>query len=54
MSKKEWFEAWLKVRQEDVTIVHKHKDTGIAWAGFWVGLGIVLAAQIIKFGEKIL
>lgn len=52
MSKKEWFEAWLKARQGDITVTHR--DTGIAWAGFWIGLGIVLAAQIIKFGEKVL
>lgn len=25
----------------------KH-DTGIAWAGFWIGLGIVIAAAVLK------
>ena len=51
MSKLEWFEAWLRVRSEDVTI--HHRETGIAWAGFWIGLGLVLAAAIMK-GELIL
>lgn len=52
MSKKDWFEAWLKTRMADITITHR--DTGIAWAGFWVGLGIVLAAQIIVGGEVVI
>lgn len=42
---KDWFEAWLRVRHGDITI--HHKDTGIAWAGFWIGLGITLAADML-------
>lgn len=30
-----------------------NKDNSIAWAGFWIGLGIVIAAAILK-GQVIL
>lgn len=44
MSKREWLEAYLSSKRADITVTHK--DTGIAWAGFWLGLGIVIAAGI--------
>jgi uncharacterized membrane protein len=45
MSKKEWLEAYSKRHANDITI--KVDLDGLAWAGFWVGLGLVLAAQVI-------
>lgn len=45
MSKREWFEAYLATKTGDITV--SVKDSGIAWAGFWVGLGILLAAGVI-------
>lgn len=41
MNKREWFEAWAITRKNDMTI--KLDNSGVAWAGFWIGLGIVLA-----------
>lgn len=46
MSKKDWFEAWLRTRQGDITV--KFDSSGIAWAGFWIGLGIYLAAGVMS------
>lgn len=40
-------------RHYGVEIRHKHEGTGIAWAGFWIGFGLVLAAQIIATGKEI-
>jgi len=35
-------------RGEDVVVKVTHSNTGIAWAGFWIGLGLMLAAAVIK------
>jgi hypothetical protein len=45
MSKREWFEAYMATKRGDITV--KFQDSGIAWAGFWIGLGILLAAGVI-------
>lgn len=44
MGKKEWLDAYLATRSTDVKI--RLENTGIAWAGFWIGLGIAIAADI--------
>lgn len=46
MSKKEWLQAYIASKSADVRI--KHEDTGIAWAGFWIGLGMVIAVGVWK------
>jgi hypothetical protein len=45
MNKREWFEAYMATKRGDITV--KFQDTGIARAGFWIGLGIVIAAGVI-------
>lgn len=33
---------------QTIEVKIKHKDTGIAWAGVWIGLGLMLAAAVMK------
>ena len=47
----EWKEVLKYMHRNTIKV---EIETGIAWAGFWIGLGIVLAAEIIVTGEAIL
>ena len=51
MSKQEWLKAYLATRQGDITVTID--NSGIAWAGFWIGLGIVVAVAVWK-GQVVL
>lgn len=45
MSKKEWFEAWLKSREEKIII--KVDCSGIAWGLFWIALASLIIADAL-------
>lgn len=49
--KREWLDAYLASKRSEVTI--KIELESIAWAGFWIGLGIVFAAGVMS-GQVVL
>jgi hypothetical protein len=54
MMKKDELLELIKSFRGRVDITIKLEDTGIAWLGFWLGLGIVIAAQVIVTGKEFL
>ena len=46
MSKTEWMEAFMASRAKDLNI--KVEVDGLAYAGFWIGLGIAIAGALIS------
>ena len=49
MSKLQEMTEFVKsAKARDLEVKIRLEDTGIAWAGFWIGLGLLLAAAVMK------